>query len=81
MVAKGDTKKTPEAKPSTEKKSTPPSPIKIKPSHEGLFTAKADKAGMSVQAFAARVLANPKVYDAATVKQANFAKNAKSWGK
>jgi len=53
--------------------------IKIKPSHEGLFTAKAKKAGMSVQAFAAKVLANKDKYPAATVKQATFAKNAKKW--
>jgi len=53
--------------------------IKIKPSHEGLFTAKAKKAGMSVQAFAAKVLANKDKYPASTVKQATFARNAKKW--
>lgn len=53
--------------------------IKIKPSHRGLFTAKAKRAGMSVQAYARKVLANPKAYPAATVKQANFARNAKKW--
>jgi len=55
--------------------------IHIKPSREGLFTAKAKRAGMSVQAFASKVLANKDRYSTATVKQANFAKNAKKWGK
>lgn len=56
--------------------------IKIKKSHEGLFTAKAKKAGMSVQAFAKKVLSAPEgKYSPATRKQANFAKNAKAWGK
>lgn len=43
----------------------------------GAFTAKAKKAGMSVQAYAAKVSANPKAYDARTVKQANLAKTFK----
>lgn len=47
----------------------------IKPSRKGLFTAKAKAAGMSTQAYAASVLANPKAHDPATVKQANFARN------
>ena len=49
--------------------------IKIKPSHKGLFTAKAKAAGMSVQAYAAKVMRDPNA-DAATKKQANFAINA-----
>ena len=53
--------------------------IHIKPSHEGLFTAKAKRAGMSVQAYATKVLANPSKYSEATRKQAQFAKNAKKW--
>jgi len=54
--------------------------IKIKKSREGLFTAKAKRAGMGVQAFARKVLAAPKGrYSASTRKQANFAKNAKAW--
>jgi hypothetical protein len=53
--------------------------IHIKKSHEGLFTAKAKKAGMSVQAFAKKVLAPGSKATAATKKQANFARNAKSW--
>lgn len=55
--------------------------IHIKESHEGLFTAKAKRAGMTVAAFAAHVLANPDKYDASTRKQANFAHNARSWNK
>lgn len=57
------------------------SPIKIKPSREGLFTAKAKRAKMDVQGFAAHVLANKEDYDPATVKQANFAHNAKAWNR
>lgn len=49
--------------------------INIKPSHKGLFTAKAKAAGMSVQAYAAKVLADPNA-SGATKKQANFARNA-----
>lgn len=52
--------------------------INIKPSHKGLFTKKAKAAGMSVQAYASKVLASPNA-DPATVKQANFARNAKSF--
>lgn len=48
--------------------------IHIKKSHEGLFTAKAQAAGMSVQAYAAKVLADPNA-DPVTKKQANFARN------
>jgi len=53
--------------------------IDIKESHEGLFTAKAKRHGKSVQAFAAYVLAHKDKFDAATIKQANFAHNAKKW--
>ena len=53
--------------------------IHIKPSHEGLFTAKAKRAGMSVQAYAKKVLAKGSTASAATKKQANFARNAKGW--
>jgi hypothetical protein len=53
--------------------------IHIKSENEGLFTAKAKKAGMSVAAFAAHVLANKEKYPASTVKQANFARNASKW--
>lgn len=55
--------------------------INIKPSREGLFTAKAKRAGMGVQAYARYVLANKGRFSAATVKQANFARNAKKWKK
>jgi len=58
---------------------TKKSGIKIKPSHEGLFTAKAKAAGMSVQAYASKVLAPGSHASAATKKQANFAINAKGW--
>lgn len=49
--------------------------INIKPSHRGLFIAKADNQNMSVQAFARKVLNNKSNYSDATVKQANFAHN------
>ena len=56
-----------------------PSGIYIKPSHKGLFTAKAKAAGKGVQQYAAQVLAAPKGrYPASTRKQANFARNAKT---
>lgn len=54
-------------------------PIHIKESHRGLFTAKAKAAGMSTQQYANKVMGNKKSHPAATVKQANFAKNAKKW--
>jgi hypothetical protein len=50
-------------------------PIHIKPSHKGLFTAKAKQLGMSVAQFASYVLNHTGKFDAATVKQANFARN------
>lgn len=52
------------------------SKIKIKKSHRGLFTNKAEDHNMGVQAFARHVLANKDSYDAKTVEQANFAHNA-----
>jgi hypothetical protein len=52
--------------------------INIKPSHRGLFTAKAKAAGQGVQEYARHVLASPSA-SAATKKQANFARNAKNW--
>jgi hypothetical protein len=55
--------------------------IKIKKSHEGLFTAKAKRAGMSVQAYARKVLAEGSRATAATKRQANFARNAAKWNK
>lgn len=42
--------------------------------HPGAFTAKADKAGMSVKEYAAQVTANPNNYDETTVRQARLAK-------
>jgi hypothetical protein len=42
--------------------------------HPGAFTAKADKAGMSVKEYAAQVTANPDNYDKTTVRQARLAK-------
>ena len=50
--------------------------IHINPAHKGEFTAKAKKAGMSVQAYAKKVLAPGSKASAATKKQANFARNA-----
>jgi hypothetical protein len=54
-------------------------PINIKESREGLFTKQAQRAGMGVQQFARHVLANKDKFGAATVKRANFARNAKKW--
>lgn len=53
--------------------------IEIKPSRRGLFSAKAKRAGMGTQAFAAHVLANKGNYPTSTVRQANFARNAAKW--
>lgn len=53
--------------------------INIKKSHEGLFTQKADRAGMGVQEFASHVLANKQNYSLDTIKQAVFAQNAAKW--
>lgn len=53
--------------------------IHIKKSHEGLFTKKAKAHGMSASKFASHVLANKDKYSSATVKQANFARNASKW--
>jgi len=54
--------------------------IHIKESHEGIFTAKANSAGMGVQEYASKVLSAPEGrYDPSTRKQANFAKNASKW--
>ena len=55
--------------------------IHIKPSHKGLFTAKAKAAGMGVQAYADKVLSKKSGASAATRRQANFARQAKKWNK
>ncbi|NNN07802.1 MAG: hypothetical protein HKL85_01245 [Acidimicrobiaceae bacterium] len=55
-------------------------PIHINPAHKGKFTAKAKAAGMSVQAYASKVLKDPKA-SPTLKKEANFAKNAKGWKK
>ena len=53
--------------------------IHIRKSREGLFSAKAKRAGMGVQAYARKVLAKGSRASAATKRQANFARNAKKW--
>ena len=53
--------------------------IHIRKSREGLFSAKAKRAGMCVQAYARKVLARGSRASAATKRQANFARNAKKW--
>ena len=57
------------------------SKIRIKPENKGKFTAKAKKAGMSVQGYARKVLAKGSKATASTRKQANFARNASKWKK
>lgn len=49
--------------------------------HPGAFTAKAKAAGMSTQAYASKVSANPSKYPASTVRQANLAKTFKKMAK
>lgn len=56
--------------------------IHIKKENRGKFTAAANKHGMSVQAFARKVLNAPKgKYRSTLRKRANFAKNAAKWHK
>jgi hypothetical protein len=55
--------------------------ININPANKGKFTASANRAGMSVQDFASKVLANKEDYSSTQVKRANFARNAASWKK
>lgn len=53
--------------------------IHISESKRGTFTTAAKRHGMSVQAFASRVLANKDKYSPSMVKKANFARNAAKW--
>ena len=53
-------------------------PIKIKKSHEGLFTASANRAGEGVQEHAHEVMSNPNA-NPTERKRANFAIQAKKW--
>ncbi|MFB5621061.1 MAG: hypothetical protein ACE5RC_08040, partial [Nitrosopumilus sp.] len=52
--------------------------IRIKPENRGKFTASANRAGMGVQAYARKVLADPHA-SATLKKRANFARNAAKW--
>lgn len=54
-------------------------PIHIKSENCGKFTAAANRAGKSVQAYASQILANKENYSSTLVKRANFAKNAAKW--
>lgn len=53
--------------------------IHIKEKNRGKFTEAAQRAGKSVQAYAAQILANKGNYSPAMVKRANFARNAAKW--
>ena len=55
--------------------------IYINPANKGKFTESANRAGMGVQEFARKVLANKEDYSATQVKRANFARNAAKWKK
>jgi len=55
--------------------------ININPANRGKFTASAQRAGMGVQEFAGKVLANKEDYSSTQVKRANFARNAAGWKK
>ncbi|MGD0002880.1 MAG: hypothetical protein ABSE06_01480 [Anaerolineaceae bacterium] len=52
--------------------------IHIKKKNEGKFSTKAKAHGMTVQAYAAKVLSDPKA-SPALKREANFAKNSKTW--
>lgn len=54
-------------------------PIHIKKENRGKFTAAAERAGKSVQAYASQILANKGNYSPTLVKRANFARNAAKW--
>lgn len=53
--------------------------IHIKKANRGKFTAAAERAGKSVQAYASQILANKGNYSPTLVKRANFARNAAKW--
>lgn len=53
--------------------------IYIKDANRGKFTEAAQRAGKSVQAYAAQILANKENYSPTLVKRANFARNAAKW--
>ena len=53
--------------------------IHINPKNKGKFTSWAKSHGMGVQEAASHVMANKGNYSSATVKRANFAKNAAKW--
>ena len=55
--------------------------INIKKSKVGTFTKAAKKAGMSVQDFAKKILANKHNYSSAMIKKANFTITAAKWEK
>lgn len=55
--------------------------INIKPENKGKFTEKAKRAGMGVQEFARKVLANKEDYNKSTEKQAQFSVNSTKWRK
>jgi len=55
--------------------------INIDPKNKGKFTESANRAGMGVQEFASKVLANKEDYSSTQVKRANFARNAAGWKK
>ena len=50
--------------------------IHIKEKNRGKFTEQAKRAGMSVQEYAAKILANKEKYSPTLIKRANFARNA-----
>ncbi len=55
--------------------------IHIKKENEGTFTEQAKQHGMPVQRFATYVLRHKDKFSSATVKRANFARNAKKWSR
>ncbi len=53
--------------------------IHINPKNKGKFTEAAQRAGKSVQAYAAQILANKDNYSPTLIKRANFARNSAKW--
>ena len=62
-----------------EEQPMPRKKLDIQIKHPGAFTAKAKKAGMTVAKYADYVMSHKDQFSASTVKQANFARNARKW--
>lgn len=53
--------------------------IHIKEENKGKFTESAKRAGMGIQEYARKILANKEKYSNTLIRRANFARNARKW--